>query len=80
MKEKNTVSQAAGKYVRIAPQKCRLVADLVRDRYVGEALTILHFSKKKASSIVEKVLRSAIASLIDNADFKAFFFAFFGKL
>jgi len=62
MKEKNSVSQAAGKYVRIAPQKCRLVADLVRDRYVGEALTILHFSKKKASFIVEKVLRSAIAN------------------
>jgi len=63
MKEQNIVSQAAAKYVRIAPQKCRLVADLIRDRYVGEALTILHFSKKKkASSIVEKVLRSAISN------------------
>ncbi|MEA3421873.1 MAG: 50S ribosomal protein L22, partial [Acidobacteriota bacterium] len=62
MKGKNTVSQAAAKYMRISPQKCRLIADLVRDRYVGEALTILHFSEKKASSIVEKVLRSAIAN------------------
>jgi len=63
MKEKDFVSKAVGKYVRISPQKCRLVSDLVRDRYVGEALTILHFSKKKkASSIVEKVLRSAIAN------------------
>lgn len=49
--------------MKIAPQKCRLVADLIRDRYVGEALTILRFSKKKkASVIVEKVLRSAIAN------------------
>lgn len=63
MKEENIVSQAAGKYVRIGPQKCQLVTDLIRDRYVGEALTILRFSKKKkASAIVEKVLRSAIAN------------------
>lgn len=63
MIEKNYVSQAIAKYVRISPQKCRLIADLIRERYVGEALTILSFSKKrKASSIVEKVLRSAIAN------------------
>lgn len=63
MKEQEVVSRAAGRYIRISPQKCRLVADLVRDRYVGEALTILRFSKKKkASHIVEKVLRSAIAN------------------
>jgi large subunit ribosomal protein L22 len=63
MKEDATVSQAVGKYVNIAPQKCQLVTDLIRDRYVGEALTILRYSKKKkASSIVEKVLRSAIAN------------------
>jgi len=47
MKEKNTVSQAAAKYVRIAPQKCRLVADLVRDRYVGEALPFFIFQRRK---------------------------------
>lgn len=63
MEEQNIVSRSAAKYVRISPQKCRLVADLIRDRFVGEALTILHFSKKKkASQIVEKVLRSAIAN------------------
>ena len=63
MKEQNIVSRAIGKYVKIAPQKCQLVTDLIRDRYVGEALTILRFSKKKkASTIVEKVLRSAIAN------------------
>lgn len=63
MEEQNLVSRAAAKYVRISPQKCRMVADLIRDRFVGEALTILHFSKKKkASQIVEKVLRSAIAN------------------
>ena len=63
MKEDNIVSQANARFVRISAQKCRLIADLIRERYVGEALTILHFSKKKkASGIVEKVLRSAIAN------------------
>jgi large subunit ribosomal protein L22 len=63
MKEETIVSRAAGKYVKISSQKCQLVTDLIRDRYVGEALTILRFSKKKkASAIVEKVLRSAIAN------------------
>jgi large subunit ribosomal protein L22 len=63
MNEKNIVSQAAARHVRISPRKCRLVTDLVRDRFVGEALTILNYSKKKkASTMVRKVLRSAIAN------------------
>ncbi len=63
MDKTNIVSRAVAKHVRISPQKCRLVTDLIRDRYVGEALTILHFSrKKKASVIVGKVLHSAIAN------------------
>ncbi len=63
MEEQDIISRAVIKYIRIAPLKCRLVADLIRERYVGEALTILRFSKKrKASSIVEKVLKSAIAN------------------
>lgn len=63
MDTKNFVSYAVMKHVRVSAQKCRLVADLVRDRFVGEALTILHFSeKKKPALIVEKTLRSAIAN------------------
>ncbi|MGZ4887289.1 MAG: large ribosomal subunit protein uL22, partial [Candidatus Aminicenantales bacterium] len=63
MTEPTHVSQAAARFVRMSPQKSRLVADLIRDRYVGEALTILRFSeKKKISAIIEKVLRSAIAN------------------
>lgn len=63
MAEQEVISRSVSKYIRIAPQKCQLVADLIRERYVGEALTILRFSKKKkASSVVEKVLKSAIAN------------------
>jgi large subunit ribosomal protein L22 len=63
VEEQEVISRSISKYIRIAPQKCQLVADLIRERYVGEALTILRFSKKKkASYVVEKVLRSAIAN------------------
>lgn len=57
------ISHAHSKYIRISPQKCRLVADLIRDMYVGEALTTLQYCrKKKASFIIEKTLRSAVAN------------------
>jgi large subunit ribosomal protein L22 len=63
MDAQNYVSHAATRHVRASAQKCRLVADLVRERFVGEALTILHFSdKKKTSRIIEKTLRSAVAN------------------
>jgi large subunit ribosomal protein L22 len=63
MSESTHVSHAVARFIRMSPQKGRLVADLIRDRYVGEALTILRFSeKKKISAILEKVLRSAIAN------------------
>jgi len=57
------LAHAVARYVRMSPQKGRLVADLVRDRFVGEALTILRFNeRKKISAIIEKVLRSAVAN------------------
>ncbi|MDY0295771.1 MAG: 50S ribosomal protein L22 [Acidobacteriota bacterium] len=54
---------AKGRYIRISPQKSRLVADLVRGKDAGEALTILNFSRrKKAAGHISKVLNSAIAN------------------
>ena len=37
------------KYARISPQKCRLVADLVRGKPVGLALNTLRFTPKKGA-------------------------------
>ncbi len=36
--------------------------DLVRGRDVDEAITMLQFSKKRASVLIEKVIRSAVAN------------------
>ena len=52
------------RYARISPQKCRLVADVVRDKPVGNALSTLKFMPKKGAKLVHKVLKSAV----DNAE------------
>ena len=54
------------KHIRISAQKCRLVADQIRGLNVSRAVEILEFSPKKASSIVKKVLDSAIANAEHN--------------
>lgn len=54
------------KYARISPQKCRLVADQIRGQAVADALTLLRFSRKKASDMLFKVLESAIANAEHN--------------
>ena len=50
------------RFARIAPRKARLVMDLVRGRDVDDAITLLRFSKQRASGMIEKVIRSAVAN------------------
>ena len=54
------------KYARISPQKCRLVADAVRGKPVGNALQVLSLMPKKGARIVKKVLESAVANAEHN--------------
>jgi len=46
----------------VAPRKARLVADLVRNQYVEEALNQLQFTHKAASPIIYKLIQSAAAN------------------
>lgn len=55
-------ARAVSKFVRQSPRKMRLVIDLIRGRNVGEAYSILQFSKKRAAEMVDKTLRSAVAN------------------
>lgn len=51
---------AASKYVRVSPQKVRLVLELIKGRRVEDALNTLAFTNKRIAPDVEKLLRSAI--------------------
>lgn len=58
-------AKAVAKYIRMSPRKVRRVAGLIRGKGVGEALNILHFTRKAASEPLEKTLRSAIANMLN---------------
>ncbi|PYV28696.1 MAG: 50S ribosomal protein L22 [Acidobacteria bacterium] len=55
-------AQATARFIRVSPQKARLVVDLIRGKNAGEAISVLRFTKKRVSSQIEKILRSAIAN------------------
>ncbi|MCR4432185.1 MAG: 50S ribosomal protein L22 [Tepidanaerobacteraceae bacterium] len=59
---------ARARYVRIAPRKVRVVMDLIRGKRLSEALSILKYTPKSASKILEKVLLSAAANAQNNYD------------
>lgn len=59
-------AKAVAKYIRISPQKARLVTDLVRGKTAEEAGVILKFTRKYAAGVVLKVLNSAIANAKQN--------------
>jgi len=60
--------KASLNYLRMAPRKVRLVADLVRGMDVKEAETQLGFTPKRASAPLLKLLKSAIANAKNNFD------------
>src|SRR6185295_16647607 len=56
------VSRGEARYIRVSPQKARLVVDLIRGQKAGAALTTLRTTNKRIAPAVEKVLQSAIAN------------------
>ena len=54
--------KAEARYIRVSPQKARLVVDLIRGQQAGRALTTLRTTNKRIAPTVEKVLQSAIAN------------------
>ncbi len=61
-------ARAVHRYIGSSPRKMRLIIDLIRGVSVDKALEILHFSPKHASKDAEKVLRSAVANLLNQDD------------
>jgi large subunit ribosomal protein L22 len=52
--------RAQARFMRVSPQKARLVLDLIKGRRVEDALNTLAFTKKRVAATVEKLLRSAL--------------------
>jgi len=61
-------SRAVSRYVGSSPRKMRLIADMIRGKSIGKALSILHFSPKHASKDAEKAVRSAVANIMNRED------------
>ena len=59
---------ASARYLRGSAQKARLVVDLIRGKDVNQALAILRYSSKRASNLIEKCMRSAIANANEAAE------------
>src|SRR5258706_8514912 len=59
---------ASARYLRGSAQKARLVVDMIRGQDVNKALAILRFSTKRASTLIEKCVRSAIANANEAAE------------
>jgi large subunit ribosomal protein L22 len=57
---------ARSKYIRRAPRKARLIADMVRGLRVVDALAQLEFSPKHAAVDVAKAIKSAAANAEHN--------------
>src|SRR5213592_2956222 len=52
--------RAQARFMRVSPQKARLVLDLIKGRRVEDALNTLAFTKKRVAAKVEKLVRSAV--------------------
>jgi large subunit ribosomal protein L22 len=61
-KRKAMGPQATLKWLRMAPRKVRLIADLIRGKQIEEALNLLAFADKAAARPVQKLIRSALAN------------------
>ena len=51
---------------RISPQKCRLVANIIRGLSVGDALDELKFGNSASARLLHKLLQSAVANAENN--------------
>ena len=57
--------RAEARFMRVSPQKARLVLELIKGQKVEDARNTLLFTKKRVAATVGKLLQSAI----DNANF-----------
>ena len=67
---KDTRPSAKVTYARVSVQKACFVLDAIRGKDVQTALAILAYNPRYASSVIEKLLKSAIANAENNNGLK----------
>ena len=68
---KDTRPSAKISYARVSVTKACFVLDVIRGKDVNTALAILQYNNRKASKIIYKLLKSAIANAENNNGLKA---------
>ena len=68
---KDTRPSAKVSYARVSVQKACFVLDAIRGKDVQTALAILAYNPRYASSVIEKLLKSAVANAENNNGLKA---------
>ncbi|MBT8365617.1 MAG: 50S ribosomal protein L22 [Deltaproteobacteria bacterium] len=58
--------RATQRYVRISPQKVRMLVDAIKGKPAETAINALKFMPQKSAGIVEKIVRSAVANADQN--------------
>ncbi len=69
--QKDTRPSAKLSYARVSVTKACFVLDAIRGKDVQTALAILEYNPRYASSLVKKLLQSAIANAENNSGMKA---------
>ena len=68
---KDTRPSAKISYARVSVTKACFVLDVIRGKDVNEALAILQYNNRKASKIIYKLIKSAVANAENNNGLKA---------
>ena len=69
--EINTLeARAVARFVRLGPDKARILADAIRGKSVEQALAILRFLPNGGARAVAKVVKSAAANATNNLDLR----------
>lgn len=67
-RKQHRANQAILRNARIAPRKVRVVADLIRNKPVAEAMDILQFTSKRAAPMLRKLVDSAMYNIEESKE------------
>jgi len=63
---RETRPRATAKFIRLSSTKARIVMEQIKGKSVAEALAVLTYSPRYASSVIIKLLKSAVANAENN--------------